>query len=218
MRRQPPAAQGRKLTSWWARVIAASLRAGAWQEGTRGQVFLLSGADDPETIRLARPILNDTVSARSGKTVAWTQAQRYLHLSALLAPGPVPQRLRLRPGRRARPAGTEDLRSHRIRHRRPRRGARLPGPSRARQGTEVVLVLLPPAVGRAIDRATGSYGTGPILLNRRGTQMDRHAATRRLQRPASDAGVTMAPFPVKATWIMPSLHRRRQSGAPGSRR
>lgn len=70
-----------------ARVIAASLRTGAWQEGTRGQVFLLSGADDPATIHLAHPILNDTVSAGSGKRVAWTQAQRYLHLSALLAPG-----------------------------------------------------------------------------------------------------------------------------------
>jgi hypothetical protein len=70
-----------------ARVIAASLRTGAWQEGTRGQVFLLSGADERETIHLAHPILNDTVSARSGKTIAWTQAQRYLHLAALLAPG-----------------------------------------------------------------------------------------------------------------------------------
>lgn len=50
-------------------------------------MFLLSGADDPQTIHLAHPILNDTVSARSGKTVAWTQGQRYLHLSALLAPG-----------------------------------------------------------------------------------------------------------------------------------
>jgi len=33
--------------------------------------------------------------------------------------------------------------------------------------------------------------------------------------PAPDPVV---PFPVKATGIMPSLHRRRQSGAPGSRR
>jgi hypothetical protein len=69
-----------------ASVIAASLRTGAFREGTFGQVFLLSPTGDPETIHLTRPILNNTVS-RSGKTCAWTQNQRYLHLSALLAPG-----------------------------------------------------------------------------------------------------------------------------------
>src|SRR5580700_6579774 len=50
------------------------------------------------------------------------------------------------------------------------------------KGTKVVLVPLPPAVGRAIDRATGSRTRGPILLNTRGARMDRHAATRRLRR------------------------------------
>jgi integrase/recombinase XerD len=44
------------------------------------------------------------------------------------------------------------------------------------KGTKVVLVPLPPAVGRAIDRAAGSRERGPILLNTRGTRMDRHAA------------------------------------------
>jgi integrase/recombinase XerD len=47
------------------------------------------------------------------------------------------------------------------------------------KGTKVVQVPLPPAVGRAIDRATGLRDHGPILLNNRGTRMDRHAATRR---------------------------------------
>jgi len=72
-----------------------------------------------------------------------------------------------------------------------------------------VLVLLSHAVGRAIDRATGSYGTGPILLNRRRTRMDRHAATRRLQRPASDAGVTMArthPHMLRHTFVTAMLN------------
>jgi integrase/recombinase XerD len=46
------------------------------------------------------------------------------------------------------------------------------------KGTKIVLVPLPPAVGRAIDRATGSRTRGPVLLNRRGARMDRHAATR----------------------------------------
>ena len=50
------------------------------------------------------------------------------------------------------------------------------------KGTRVVLVPLPPAVGRAIDRAIGSRPRGPVLLNSRGARMDRHAATRRLRR------------------------------------
>jgi integrase/recombinase XerD len=57
------------------------------------------------------------------------------------------------------------------------------------KGTKVVLIPLPPAVGRAIDRATGARASGPILLNTRGARMDRHAATRRLQRLAETAGV-----------------------------
>jgi integrase len=57
------------------------------------------------------------------------------------------------------------------------------------KGTKVVLVPLPPAVGRAIDRAIGTRASGPILLNSRGTRMDRHSATRRLRRLAERAGV-----------------------------
>jgi site-specific recombinase XerD len=57
------------------------------------------------------------------------------------------------------------------------------------KGTKVVLVPLPPAAGRAIDRAVGARTGGPILLNGRGTRMDRHAATRRLGRLAEAAGV-----------------------------
>jgi len=36
------------------------------------------------------------------------------------------------------------------------------------KGTKVVLIPLPPAVGRAIDRAIGGRTEGPILLNSRG--------------------------------------------------
>ena len=60
------------------------------------------------------------------------------------------------------------------------------------KGTKVVLVPLPPAVGRAIDRATGDRVHGPILLNSRGDRMDRHAATRRLHRLAGSAGIRVA--------------------------
>ena len=49
------------------------------------------------------------------------------------------------------------------------------------KGTKIVLVPLPPAVGRAIDRAIGDRTRGPVLLNSRGARMDRHAATRRLR-------------------------------------
>ena len=57
------------------------------------------------------------------------------------------------------------------------------------KGTKIVLVPLPPAVGRAIDRAVGSRVRGPILLNSHSTRMDRHAATRRLRHLAETAGI-----------------------------
>ncbi len=57
------------------------------------------------------------------------------------------------------------------------------------KGTKVVLVPLPPAVGRAIGRATGPRTHGPILLSSRGARMDRYAATRRLRRLAGTASI-----------------------------
>ena len=60
------------------------------------------------------------------------------------------------------------------------------------KGIKVVLIPLPPAVARAIDQATGTRTGGPILLNSRGTRMDRHAATRRLRRLAATAGIRVA--------------------------
>jgi integrase/recombinase XerD len=57
------------------------------------------------------------------------------------------------------------------------------------KGTKIVVVPLPPAVGRAIDRAAGSRARGPILLNTRGARMDRHAATRRLRHLAEAGGI-----------------------------
>jgi site-specific recombinase XerC len=65
------------------------------------------------------------------------------------------------------------------------------------KGTKIVLVPLPPAVGRAIDRAVGARIRGPILLNTRGARMDRHAATRRLRHLARHAGVPITrPHPL----------------------
>jgi integrase/recombinase XerD len=57
------------------------------------------------------------------------------------------------------------------------------------KGTKIMLIPLPPAVGRALDQAVANRTSGPILLNSRGARMDRHAATRRLRRLAQQAGV-----------------------------
>ena len=76
------------------------------------------------------------------------------------------------------------------------------------KGTKVVLIPLPPAVGRALDRAVGDRVTGPILLNSRGTRMDRHAATRRLRRLADTAGVRISkahPHMLRHTFVTTML-------------
>jgi len=76
------------------------------------------------------------------------------------------------------------------------------------KGTKVVLVPLPPAVGRAIDRAISSRTRGPILLNTRSTRMDRHAATRRLRHLAGTAGLQIArahPHMLRHTYVTTML-------------
>ena len=76
------------------------------------------------------------------------------------------------------------------------------------KGTKVVLVPLPPAVGRAIDRAVGLRDQGPILLNTRGARMDRHAATRRLRHLAQAAGIQTArahPHMLRHTYVTTML-------------
>jgi site-specific recombinase XerD len=59
------------------------------------------------------------------------------------------------------------------------------------KGGKVVLIPLPPAVSRAIDRAVGDRDSGPILRNTVGARMDRNAATRRLKHLAAAAGIRM---------------------------
>jgi integrase/recombinase XerD len=73
------------------------------------------------------------------------------------------------------------------------------------KGTKTVLIPLPPAVGRAIDRSIGTRAHGPILLNSRGARTDRHAATRRLRRLAAGAGVPITrphPHMLRHTYVI----------------
>jgi integrase/recombinase XerD len=76
------------------------------------------------------------------------------------------------------------------------------------KGTKVVLVPLPPAVARAIDRAVGERETGPVLRSRTGHRMDRHCATRRLRDLAKQARVTTArmhPHMLRHTFVTTML-------------
>jgi integrase/recombinase XerD len=76
------------------------------------------------------------------------------------------------------------------------------------KGGKVVLVPLPPAVSRAVDRAAAGRPAGPLLLNRRGARMDRHAATRRLRHLATVAGVRlprMHPHMLRHTFVTTML-------------
>jgi integrase/recombinase XerD len=76
------------------------------------------------------------------------------------------------------------------------------------KGTKIVLVPLPPAVGRAIDRAIADRARGPILLNSRSRRMDRHAATRRLRRLAETSGIQVTrahPHMLRHTFVTTML-------------
>ena len=76
------------------------------------------------------------------------------------------------------------------------------------KGGEVVLVPLPPAVGRAIDCAVAGRTRGPILLNSRGARMDRHAATRRLRQLAQQTSMPLTrpdPHMLRHTFVTTML-------------
>jgi integrase/recombinase XerD len=85
------------------------------------------------------------------------------------------------------------------------------------KGDKTVLTPLPPAVARAIDRATDDRSAGPILLSRTGSRMDRHAATRRLRALAREAGrPATANAPTHAAPHLRHHHARRRR-APSRR-
>ncbi|MFE9694973.1 tyrosine-type recombinase/integrase [Micromonospora sp. NPDC005806] len=107
----------------------------------------------------------------------------------------VDQPERLRPGRAFGPARPADLRARGagIADLGEEHGHRVPR-VRGKDG-KVVLVPLPPAVARAIDRAVDDPTSGPILRTTLGVRMDRHAATRRLKHLAQATGIRMPRMP-----------------------
>ena len=68
------------------------------------------------------------------------------------------------------------------------------------KGHKIVLIPLPPAVARSVDRAIAGRTDGPLLLNTAGRRLDRHSATRRLRHLADDAGVRLP-------WMHPHMLR-----------
>jgi integrase/recombinase XerD len=71
-----------------------------------------------------------------------------------------------------------------------------------------VLIPLPPAIARAIDRAVDGRLDGPILRNTLGGRMDRHATTRRLKHLAATAGIRMPrmhPHMLRHTYVTTML-------------
>lgn len=76
------------------------------------------------------------------------------------------------------------------------------------KGDKIAQVPLPPAVGRAIDRAVEDRERGPLLRSRAGTRMDRHCATRRLRALADSGGVIidrMHPHMLRHTFVTTML-------------
>ena len=76
------------------------------------------------------------------------------------------------------------------------------------KGDKIALAPLPPAVGRAIDRAIEDRLGGPILRSRTGSRMDRHCATRRLRALAKAAGLATArmhPHMLRHTFVTTML-------------
>jgi integrase/recombinase XerD len=76
------------------------------------------------------------------------------------------------------------------------------------KGHKVVLIPLPPAVARSVDRTIAGRTDGPLLLNTVGRRLDRHSATRRLRHLAEDAGVRlprMHPHMLRHTYVTTML-------------
>ena len=76
---------GSELDRLIADLIEADLYNNIREAGEPYQVFLLSGPNDLDTVRLASNIVNDT-RTESGRSWAWTLGQRYVSLAGLTHP------------------------------------------------------------------------------------------------------------------------------------
>jgi len=77
---------GSKTDQLIGQIIERDLTLGPRNTEEQYQVFLLSAPENPDTIRLRQPIINDTL-AESGRKWAWTMGQRYVSLADLTRPG-----------------------------------------------------------------------------------------------------------------------------------
>lgn len=85
---------------------------------------------------------------------------------------------------------------------------------------KTVLVPLPPAVARAINRAGDGRDHGPFLRNVHGVRTDRQAATRRLKQMANGPDIQIAwmqPHMLPARFRDHHARHRRHLGRPGGR-
>ncbi len=76
-----------------------------------------------------------------------------------------------------------------------------------RKGGKTVLIPLAPRTARTVDLAIGERATGPILLNRNGQRLDRHAAAWIVRRVARAAGITkrIGPHTLRHAFITAAL-------------
>lgn len=77
---------GGEYDRWIAEKIDVLLADGSRHSGESYQVFVLTGPDGAETVKLAQPIVNASTSS-SGRPTAWTMSQRYISLARLTKPG-----------------------------------------------------------------------------------------------------------------------------------
>ncbi len=75
------------------------------------------------------------------------------------------------------------------------------------KGSKLALLPLPPRVARALDLAAGERASGPLLLSRAGTRLNRHAATRIVRRLSRQAGITkhISPHSLRHSFITAAL-------------
>ena len=75
------------------------------------------------------------------------------------------------------------------------------------KGSKLAVIPLPPRVARAVDLAAGERMSGPLLLTQAGSRLNRHAATRIVNRLAKGAGITkhISPHSLRHSFITAAL-------------